>query len=128
MAAPPTIRLHPDDSVVIARATLLPGAPVADNVTSRDRVPAGHKVATRAIATGEAVRRYGQIIGFASDPSRRGATCTRTTWAWAISPRTKPMARMLGRPRIAIRPRPFWAFAAPTGASPPATTSVSSPR
>jgi len=29
-------------------------------------VPPGHKVATRAIAAGEPVRRYNQIIGFAS--------------------------------------------------------------
>ena len=66
MAPPPVIRLHPEDSVVIARATLLPGAPVGDNVLATQRIPAGHKVATRAIASGEAIRRYGQIIGFAS--------------------------------------------------------------
>src|ERR1700722_5454668 len=66
MAPPPVIRLHPDDNVVIARATLLPGAPVGDNVLATQRIPAGHKVAVRAIATTEAIRRYGQIIGFAS--------------------------------------------------------------
>jgi altronate hydrolase len=66
MAQPPVIRLHPEDSVVIARATLLPGAPVGDNVLATQRIPAGHKVAVRAIAAGEAIRRYGQIIGFAS--------------------------------------------------------------
>ena len=66
MAQPPVIRLHPGDSVVIARATLLPGAPVGDNVLATQRIPAGHKVATRAISNGEAIRRYGQIIGFAS--------------------------------------------------------------
>ena len=32
MNPPPVIRLHPDDGVVIARATLLPGTPVADGV------------------------------------------------------------------------------------------------
>jgi altronate hydrolase len=31
-----------------------------------ERVPTGHKVATRAIAAGEPVRKYDQIIGFAS--------------------------------------------------------------
>jgi len=72
MAPPPTIRLHPDDGVVIARATLLPGTPVADNVTARDRIPAGHKVAVRGLAPGEAIRRYGQIIGFASAPIAPG--------------------------------------------------------
>jgi len=66
MAPPPVIRLHPGDSVVIARATLLPGATVADGVLTQERIPAGHKVAVRAIAVGEPVRRYGQIIGFAS--------------------------------------------------------------
>jgi altronate hydrolase len=66
MAPPPVIRLHPDDGVVIARATLLAGAPVADAVVAAERIPAGHKVAVRPIAAGEPVRRYGQIIGFAS--------------------------------------------------------------
>ena len=47
MAPPPVIRLHPEDNVVIARATLLPGAPVGDNVLATQRIPAGHKVAVR---------------------------------------------------------------------------------
>ena len=67
MAPPPVIRLHPNDGVVIARATLLPGTPVADGVAASERIPAGHKVAVRPIAAGEPVRRYGQIIGFAAD-------------------------------------------------------------
>src|SRR3984885_11718947 len=66
MAPPLVIRLHPEDNVVIARATLLPGARVDDLVSAVHRIPAGHKVATRPIAVGEAIRRYGQIIGFAS--------------------------------------------------------------
>ena len=66
MSVAPVIRLHPDDNVVIARATLLPGAPVAEAVTATERIPAGHKVATRPIAAGGPVRRYGQIIGFAT--------------------------------------------------------------
>ena len=73
MTAPsPVIRLHPDDGVVIARASLLPGTPVADGVAATDRIPAGHKVAVRAIAAGEPVRRYGQIIGFATQDIAAG--------------------------------------------------------
>ena len=68
MTSPSVIRLHPEDNVVIARATLLPGVSLGENVATVDRVPAGHKVAVRAIAPAEAVRRYGQIIGFASAP------------------------------------------------------------
>ena len=69
----PVIRLHPEDGVVIARATLLPGAPVAPGVASIERIPAGHKVAVRALAEGEAIHRYGQIIGFATRPIAPGA-------------------------------------------------------
>jgi altronate hydrolase len=72
MAPPPVIRLHPDDGVVIARATLLPGAPVADGVVATMRIPAGHKAAIRPHAVGEPVRRYGQIIGFATQPIAPG--------------------------------------------------------
>ena len=67
MTPPPVIRLHPVDNVVIARATLLPGAAVAPGIAATERVPAGHKVATGPIAAGEPVRRYGQIIGFATE-------------------------------------------------------------
>jgi altronate hydrolase len=72
MNPPPVIRLHPDDGVVIARATLLPGTPVADGVTATERIPAGHKVAVRAHREGEPIRRYGQIIGFATIPIEPG--------------------------------------------------------
>jgi len=72
MSPPPVIRLHPDDGVVIARATLLPGAPVAPGIAALDRIPAGHKVAVRAHETGEPIRRYGQVIGFATKPIEPG--------------------------------------------------------
>ncbi|MCC6193156.1 MAG: altronate dehydratase [Burkholderiales bacterium] len=61
------IRLHPNDDVVIARAQLVGGTRLLDeNVTVSGLVPPGHKVATRAIKAGDPVRRYNQIIGFAS--------------------------------------------------------------
>ncbi|MFL6827231.1 MAG: UxaA family hydrolase, partial [Bradyrhizobium sp.] len=66
------IRLHPDDGVLIARSSLPPGTVVADGVITRDRIPAGHKVAIRSIAIGEPIRRYGQIIGFATAPIAPG--------------------------------------------------------
>jgi len=63
------IRLHPSDDVVIAKQTLAPGTRLrwqGDLLHVRRPVPAGHKVALRNIAEGEPVRRYGQIIGFAT--------------------------------------------------------------
>ncbi|MFT3813133.1 MAG: altronate dehydratase family protein [Acidovorax sp.] len=63
------IRLHPQDDVVISLGQLVSGTVLeAEGVTVAGLVPPGHKVATRAIAAGEPVRRYGQIIGFASKP------------------------------------------------------------
>jgi len=63
----PVIRLHRDDDVVIARSQLIGGTCIeAERVTVAGLIPPGHKLATRAIETGQAVRRYGQIIGFAS--------------------------------------------------------------
>ncbi len=65
---PLTIRLNPADNVVVARVDLLPGTEIAgENVRARTHVPAGHKIATASVAAGEAVRKYGQILGFASE-------------------------------------------------------------
>ena len=67
----PFIRLHPADDVVIARTQLVGGTPI-ESVTSRGLIPPGHKIAVRAIGQGEPVRRYNQIIGFASQPIAPG--------------------------------------------------------
>ena len=47
-------------------------APVLKISPSKGLIPPGHKIATHAIAAGEPVRRYNQIIGFASKPIAAG--------------------------------------------------------
>lgn len=65
----PVIRIHAQDNVVIARQQLLGGTDlVTEGVTVSGLVPPGHKVATCHIAQGQPVRRYGQIIGVATQP------------------------------------------------------------
>ena len=74
------VHLHPQDSVVIAKTDLEAGtrlvAPPGDaalpEMTLRQSIPSGHKIALLDVATGEPVRRYGQIIGFAKEPIRPG--------------------------------------------------------
>ena len=44
----------------------------AEGVDARQRIPFGHKIAAQPIAAGEAVRKFGQIIGFASQPIAAG--------------------------------------------------------
>src|SRR2546430_6811791 len=72
MAPAPVIRLHPDDGVLIARASLPPGMVVAGGAPRAEGFPAGHRVAIKPIAVGGPIRRYGQIIGFATAPIAPG--------------------------------------------------------
>jgi altronate hydrolase len=68
-AANSTIVLHPNDNVAIARVVLSPGQALeisGSTIDVRDPVPAGHKVAIRALAVGKPVYRYGEVIGFAT--------------------------------------------------------------
>jgi altronate hydrolase len=67
MSTSAAIRIHPADNVVIARRQLLGGTVLdGEGVTVAGLVPPGHKIATHAIAAGEPVRRYNQIIGSAT--------------------------------------------------------------
>src|SRR5215831_10647741 len=69
------IHLHPTDNVAVARVPLSAGTELrVDGIEIRvlDQVPAGHKIALKAIAPGEIVRRYGQIIGRARRPIAPG--------------------------------------------------------
>ncbi len=72
MAAPLTIRLHPADNVVVARMDILPGTTIDGAVKATMRVPPGHKILTRAVKKGEPLRKYNQIIGFATEDLSAG--------------------------------------------------------
>jgi altronate hydrolase len=66
-----TLRLHADDNIIVAVDGLMPGAS-ADGISVADRVPRGHKMALRKIEKGEPIRKFGQIIGFASEDIEPG--------------------------------------------------------
>jgi altronate hydrolase len=62
-----TIRLNNSDNVVVARVDIPAGNEVAqEKITCRNQIAFGHKVAVTAIKAGEAILKYGQIIGFAA--------------------------------------------------------------
>jgi altronate hydrolase len=65
MTIPRTIRLSPEDNVVVAVDAIAQGA-TAVGLTARERIPRGHKMAVVPIRAEEPVRKYGQIIGFAT--------------------------------------------------------------
>ncbi|HEY3288527.1 MAG TPA: altronate dehydratase family protein [Anaerolineae bacterium] len=69
------IRLHQLDDVAIARVTLPAGQVITDAgnpLALTQLTPSGHKLALHDIAAGSPIRRYGQVIGFASAPIRPG--------------------------------------------------------
>lgn len=59
------IQLHPNDNVWIAKELLSIGTE-ASGLRIRAQVPAGHKIAARAIASGEVILKYNTAIGVAS--------------------------------------------------------------
>lgn len=68
----PVLLLHPCDDVAIARAQLLGGTPLPGGGHSRGLIPPGHKVALRDMPRGHAVRRYNQVIGYATQAIATG--------------------------------------------------------
>ena len=108
-AADLTIRLHPDDDVVIARVEL-PAGTSCRRRTSRVavRVPPGHKVAMRAVAQGAAgapLQPDHRLRHAAA--SRRASTCTCTTSRWATSSATTRSAPTPSRPQYVEPPATF---------------------
>ena len=70
----PVIRLHPADNVIIALSDLAAGTQIADLAAPLTQaIPRGHKIAATAIAPGQNVLRYGQIIGIATQAIAQGA-------------------------------------------------------
>src|SRR5687767_15234844 len=70
------VHLRPEDNVAIAARHLPAGTQLdvqGEKLTLASRVGLGHKVALRPIRKGEAVTKYGQIIGFAREDIAPGS-------------------------------------------------------
>ncbi len=72
------LRIHEDDNVVVALNPLPKGTVVslddgALQVTAREEIPAGHKMAIREIPEGGNVIKYGYRIGLAKEPIPAGS-------------------------------------------------------
>src|SRR6266700_3011460 len=105
IAAGRAVRVHPSDDVAVAVDALHAGdvVRVGDRaIEIRDAIPAGHKIALRAIAAGDPVRKYGWPIGRATAPIEAGAwihshnlgTQLEGTLAYAYEPvAARPPAR-----------------------------------
>lgn len=65
MTTPRTIHLLPEDNVAVA-VDLVPAGALVQGITARERILKGHKMALQPLREGEPVRKFGQIIGFAT--------------------------------------------------------------
>ena len=69
----PLLRLHSNDNVLVAKSAIALGETIAEfGVRARAQIPAGHKIASRAIAAGEEVKKYDTVIGVASRDLQAG--------------------------------------------------------
>ncbi|MEX0728919.1 MAG: altronate dehydratase family protein [Planctomycetaceae bacterium] len=73
----PFLRLHPDDNIALTKQNVAKGTPIVvdgldGSISTRDAIDLGHKVALCKIDVGQPVRKYGQLIGFASEPIEPG--------------------------------------------------------
>lgn len=76
MERPGTVKIHPSDNVAVAVAALDGGTAVeveGERFELQDPVPAGHKIALRDLASGDAVIKYGFPIGRVTEPVVRGS-------------------------------------------------------
>src|SRR5947208_7304122 len=71
MSTPRTVRRSPSDNVVVGVDPIPEGAAAAGG-TEKGGVMRGHKMAVAPIDKGEPVRKYDQIIGFATTPIAPG--------------------------------------------------------
>ena len=60
-----TVRLDATDNVVTAVKPLEAGT-IVEETSCTTMVPRGHKIATRSLEIGEPIRKYAQVIGYAS--------------------------------------------------------------
>jgi len=74
----PFLKLHDADTVVVARIVASAGTrweseKETSPVVARERIDLGHKMAIRDIRTGETIYKFGQPIGFATQPISAGS-------------------------------------------------------
>lgn len=85
------IRTTPSDNVgIVANWTgLQKGAVVLNDVVLVEDIPMDHKVALESLEPGEAVVRYGHVIGYANRPILRGSWVNETTISLPQPPNLK---------------------------------------
>nr|WP_268993759.1 galactarate dehydratase [Stutzerimonas stutzeri] len=98
--SPRCIRLNEADNVavVVNDGGVPVGAQFEGGLVTVEAVPQSHKVALVDIGEGEPVRRYGQIIGYALEPLRRGSWVKETQLRMPSAPPLDSLPRATAVP------------------------------
>jgi galactarate dehydratase len=69
------VRIHESDNVgiIVNAEGVKPGAEFADGLIAAEAIPQSHKITLRDLGPGDAVLRYGAVIGHANRPIPRGS-------------------------------------------------------
>lgn len=119
----PVLKLNDKDDVVIARQPVAAGTWLPEEqLKTLSDIPAGHKIAIRDIAAGEAVKRYGQIIGFATQSIRRGEHIHMQNLGMGDFEREYGWGKTVIPCRLPGTRIHLWAYAGPMDGQQPATT------
>jgi altronate hydrolase len=113
----PALKLHPDDDVAVALMPLPAGRQIAvaeHSVRLGANIGAGHKIALRAVEQGQPVRRYGQVIGFATRPIAPGDHIHSHNLAVGAMTLEYEFSTDI-RPLPAVAPRTFMGYRRPSG-------------
>lgn len=112
------LRLHARDNVAVALASLSPGEDVAVdslNLTVREPIPMGHKIAIAPIAAGEDVVKYGYPIGRASRNILPGQWIHTHNLSTKLDAAQSAQAMVGGAPLPPIAPRSFQGYLRASG-------------
>jgi altronate hydrolase len=115
---PRAVVLRADDTVAVAARPLPRGfpLPVGDHtIEIREPIGLGHKVALADIAPGEPVRKYGQIIGFASKAIPAGSLVHVHNLKADLFERDYAFATETPAPLARAQPRTFRGYLRPDG-------------
>nr|WP_284507402.1 altronate dehydratase family protein [Caballeronia sp. ATUFL_M2_KS44] len=104
--------MHADDDVAIARGAIAAGTVLQelDGLAVIADIPAAHKIAVRALKSGDPVRRYGQIIGFATQAIAPGAHVHTQNVSMGDFARDYAFGTNVKAPAAAAQPRTFQGF------------------
>ena len=114
----PAVLLRWDDNVAVAARPIPKGFVLnlgGRSVVVREPIAPGHKVALEDVAVGEPLRKYGQIIGFASKPIARGDWVHVQNLSADLFERDYAFSSEPARPLPAVEPRTFLGYLRPDG-------------